>query len=62
MKRMESYINLTLENAPPSYECYYYGEPCNWLYLGSSGRALSFWKLYQNAKFLGDNDKALYYL
>jgi hypothetical protein len=35
-----------VEDAPPTFECYYYGEPCNWFFLGSSGRAMTFWRLY----------------
>lgn len=52
---------MTVENAPPSFECDYYGEPCNWLYLGSSGRALTFWKLYHHSS-KSDPIKAQWYL
>jgi len=37
---------MTVTNAPFDTLCEPGEDPCNWVYLGTSGRALSFWKLY----------------
>eukprot|EP00347_Sterkiella_histriomuscorum_P003864 403362648 len=60
-QRLEQYVNMTLINAPPDFKCDYYGQPCNWLFVGSSSRALTFWKLYQNYKD-SSKSKSAYYL
>lgn len=48
--RLDQFLKMTTENAPPSKEFQYYDFPTNWVYYGSAGRALTFWKLYLNYK------------
>ena len=39
---------MTVENAGPGNELSFADFPANWIYYGSAGRALTFWKLFQN--------------
>jgi hypothetical protein len=41
-------MNMTVENAGPGNEIQFADFPANWIYYGSAGRALTFWKLYLN--------------
>ncbi|CDW85390.1 lanc-like protein 2 [Stylonychia lemnae] len=60
--RVDQYVNMTLINAPPDFKCDLGDDtPCNWVFTGSSSRALTFWKLYQNTKKTNPA-KSKYYL
>ena len=54
--RLETFINMTVENAGPGNELSFYNFPANWIYYGSAGRALTFWKLFLNYE---DSDEML---
>jgi hypothetical protein len=47
---------MTVENAGPGNELSFYNFPSNWIYYGSAGRALTFWKLFLNYE---DSDEML---
>jgi hypothetical protein len=41
-------MSMTVENAGPGNEIQFADFPANWIYYGSAGRALTFWKLFLN--------------
>ncbi len=45
---MNSFLGMTVRGAPPEREFPYYNFPSYFVYYGSSGRALTFFKLYLN--------------
>lgn len=61
VSRLEQFSKMTETNAPPSKEYKFDAFPMNWAYYGSSGRALTFWKLYLNTR-VTDHAKAALYL
>jgi lantibiotic modifying enzyme len=51
---LEEYSSYVEKNSPPSYECDFEGH-CNFVFTGSAGRALAFWRLYKynkNSRYL----------
>ena len=56
---MKAFADMTVKNAPPEFEFPYYDFPVYYVYYGSAGRALTFFKLYLNDKY---GPSASYYL
>ena len=56
---MKAFVDMTVKNAPPEYEFPFYDFPGYYVYYGSAGRALTFFKLYLNDK---NGPSASYYL
>ena len=48
--RLDQFIKITTEAAPPTIEFQVGDFPTNWVFYGSAGRALTFWKLYLDFK------------
>lgn len=51
---LEEYSSFVEKTSPPSYECIYSGH-CNYVFTGSSGRALAFWRLSKYYESKGDS-------
>ena len=55
-------MNMTVENARPGNELQFANFPSNWIYYGSAGRALTFWKLFLNYEKTNQLDSLKYLL
>jgi hypothetical protein len=58
---LKEYTSFVEGTTPPSYECIYQGH-CNYVFTGSSGRALAFWRLSKYYLGLGDSSNSDKYL
>jgi hypothetical protein len=55
-------MSMTVENAGPGNEIQFADFPANWIYYGSAGRALTFWKLFLNNEKTNEMDSLKYLL